>query len=146
MEWEDVSKLVQLFKEEGLGELEYEDERFRIRLGSAKAVAVAPAPVAVAAHAPSSSAAPTPAAPAEKPGHLVTSPFVGTFYRQPAPDASPYVEVGQIVSRGQILCIIEAMKLMNEIEADANGRVAEILAQNGQAVEFGQPLFRIEAL
>jgi|CXWL01.1.fsa_nt_gi acetyl-CoA carboxylase biotin carboxyl carrier protein len=85
-------------------------------------------------------AAPVP----EKKGHLITSPFVGTFYRSPAPDQPVYVEVGSQVKKGQVLCIIEAMKLMNEIESEVSGRVAEVLAQNAQPVEFGQPLYRIE--
>jgi acetyl-CoA carboxylase biotin carboxyl carrier protein len=86
-----------------------------------------------------------PASPAsEKPGHVVASPFVGTFYRTPAPDQPAFVEVGSVVRKGQTLCIIEAMKLMNEIEADEPGKIAEILVENGQPVEFGQPLFRIE--
>jgi acetyl-CoA carboxylase biotin carboxyl carrier protein len=108
---------------------------------------MAAAPVATAAPAVSAPApaAPAPAAPAaQKPGHLVTSPFVGTFYRTPAPDQPAFVEVGTVVKKGQVLCIIEAMKLMNEIEADAAGKVAEILVENGQPVEFGQALFRIE--
>lgn len=74
----------------------------------------------------------------------VTSPLVGTFYRAPAPDAKPYVETGDIVKKGQIICLVEAMKLMNEIEADINGKIAAILVENGQPVEFGQPLFKIE--
>jgi acetyl-CoA carboxylase biotin carboxyl carrier protein len=77
-------------------------------------------------------------------GHQVTSPFVGTFYRTPAPDQPPFVEVGTAVKKGQVLCIVEAMKLMNEIESEIAGTVVEILAENGQAVEFGQPLFRLE--
>jgi acetyl-CoA carboxylase biotin carboxyl carrier protein len=81
----------------------------------------------------------------EKPGVLVTSPFVGTFYRTPAPDQPPFVEVGASVRKGQVLCIVEAMKLMNEIEAEAAGKIAEIFVENGQPVEFGQSLFRIEA-
>ncbi len=100
--------------------------------------AVAPAPVA--ASAPAAAAAPA----ADKPGHVVTSPFVGTFYRTPAPDQPAFVDVGTVVKKGQVLCIIEAMKLMNEIEADVAGRVAEILVENGRPVEFGQALFRIE--
>ena len=80
----------------------------------------------------------------EKKGHLVTSPFVGTFYRTPAPEQPAFVEVGSVVRKGQVLCIIEAMKLMNEIEADEPGKVTEILVENGQPVEFGQALFRIE--
>ena len=85
------------------------------------------------------------AAPAnDKKGHLVSSPFVGTFYRTPAPDQPSFVDVGSVVKKGQVLCIIEAMKLMNEIEADEAGKVTEILVENGQPVEFGQALFRIE--
>jgi acetyl-CoA carboxylase biotin carboxyl carrier protein len=80
----------------------------------------------------------------EKKGHLITSPFVGTFYRSPSPDQPAYAEVGSVVKKGQVLCIIEAMKLMNEIESEVSGKVAEVLPQNGQPVEFGQPLFRIE--
>jgi len=85
-----------------------------------------------------------PATPAEKKGHVVTSPFVGTFYRNPSPDQPPYVEIGSAVRKGQTLCIIEAMKLMNEIESEVAGKVAEILVENAQPVEFGQALFRIE--
>ena len=85
-----------------------------------------------------------PAGAGEKKGHLVTSPFVGTFYRTPAPDQPAFVEVGSVVKKGQTLCIVEAMKLMNEIEADEPGKVTEILVENGQPVEFGQGLFRIE--
>src|SRR5690606_28197637 len=102
---------------------------------------------AVAAQAPAPVAAPptpAPEAPTEKPGHIVTSPFVGTFYSAPAPDQPPFVELNGNVRKGQVLCIVEAMKLMNEIEADAAGRVTEVLVDNGQPVEFGQPLFRIE--
>ncbi len=105
---------------------------------------VAPAPARPSAPAPAPAAPAAPAKPAEKPGHVMTSPFVGTFYRTPAPDQPPFVEVGSVVKKGQVLCIVEAMKLMNEIEAEMAGRVAEILVENGQPVEFGQPLFRIE--
>ncbi|MGQ0507302.1 MAG: acetyl-CoA carboxylase biotin carboxyl carrier protein [Myxococcaceae bacterium] len=85
-----------------------------------------------------------PAAPAAKPGQVVNSPFVGTFYRTPAPDQPAFVEVNSSVRKGQVLCIVEAMKLMNEIESDFAGKVVEILVENGQPVEFNQPLFRIE--
>jgi acetyl-CoA carboxylase biotin carboxyl carrier protein len=113
----------------------------------------APAPVALAAPV----AAPVPAAPAapaakapekapEKPGHLVTSPFVGTFYRAPSPDSPPFVDVGSIVKKGQVLCIVEAMKLMNEIEAEVEGKIVEILVLNATPVEFGEKLFRIESV
>jgi acetyl-CoA carboxylase biotin carboxyl carrier protein len=122
-------------------------------MAAAPAVTVmpaAPSPVAhhVEAPRPRPSAPPRAAAaeaPADKKGgHVITSPFVGTFYRSPAPDQPPFVEVGTSVKKGGVLCIIEAMKLMNEIEAEVAGKVAEVLVQNGQPVEFGQPLFRIE--
>ena len=95
---------------------------------------------------PSTPARPTgpAAAPEKKGGHVISSPFVGTFYRNPAPDQPPFVDVGSVVKKGQVLCIVEAMKLMNEIESEVAGRVAEILANNAQPVEFGQALFRIE--
>ncbi len=110
------------------------------------AAPVAPAAPAVVDVKPRPSApvrAPVEAA-AEKKGHVITSPFVGTFYRSPAPDQPVFAEVGASVKKGQTLCIIEAMKLMNEIESEVAGKVAEVLVQNGQPVEFGQPLFRIE--
>ncbi len=90
--------------------------------------------------------APEPPAATERPGVLVTSPFVGTFYRAAGPDQPVFVELGSVVKKGQAICIIEAMKLMNEIESEVAGKVSEILAENGQAVEFGQALFRIEPL
>lgn len=116
-------------------------------------VASMPAPmpassVVVAPSAVSGGLGPRPSAPPkageDKKGQVITSPFVGTFYRSPAPDQPSFVEVGSPVKKGQVLCIVEAMKLMNEIEADVGGKVSEVLAQNGQPVEFGQPLFRIE--
>lgn len=138
------------------------DERLYIRRGHGPAPtivhhaapispSVSPVPVQTVEYAaPARVAAPAPAAPAapakaEKPGHVITSPFVGTFYRTPAPDQPAFVEVGSVVKKGQVLCIIEAMKLMNEIEAELAGKVTEILVENGQPVEFGQPLFRIES-
>ncbi len=94
---------------------------------------------------PSAPTRPALAAPETPPkGHLITSPFVGTFYRTPAPDQPPFADVGTVVKKGQVLCIVEAMKLMNEIESEVAGKVVEILAQNAQPVEFGQPLFRLE--
>jgi len=129
-----------------------------LRKGRAgEAVAAAPTAVAVPSaslpasapppQAPSSNAARAqtvpPAAKAEPDYHVVTSPFVGTFYRSPSPDADPYVVEGQRIEKGQVLCIVEAMKLMNEIEADSSGVVAAVLVQNAQPVEYGQPLFRI---
>ncbi len=109
-----------------------------------------PAPVVVAPQAPAQSPAPQTAAASEAPkpdakptGHLVTSPFVGTFYRSPNPDSPPYVDVGTRVEKGQPLCIVEAMKLMNEIEADQSGVIAAVLVENAEPVEYGQPLFEI---
>ncbi len=101
-------------------------------------VALAPAPAAATAAAPKGEAKP-----ADKPGTLVNSPFVGTFYRAPSPDSPPFVEVGTKVKKGQTLCIVEAMKLMTEIESEVDGTVAEILVQNATPVEFSEPLFRI---
>jgi acetyl-CoA carboxylase biotin carboxyl carrier protein len=129
------------------------DHKLAIRRGQVAPVAggtlaaAAPAAVAPVPH-PAPAAAPPAPVPtrSEKPGSLVTSPFVGTFYRAPSPDSQPYVEVGAAVKKGQVLCIVEAMKLMNEIESEVEGKVAEILAQNATPVEFGQPLFRIEPL
>ena len=126
--------------------------------GPAPIVQVSPGPAAAplppmqpVSHAPrqamgeaSAPAAPASAPANEKPGHVVASPFVGTFYRTPAPDQPSFVDVGSVVRKGQVLCIIEAMKLMNEIEADEPGKITEILVENGQPVEFGQPLFRVE--
>jgi acetyl-CoA carboxylase biotin carboxyl carrier protein len=105
-------------------------------------VSLAPRAIAAVEAAPAAAAAPAQAN--DKKGHLVNSPFVGTFYRTPAPDQPAFVEVGSVVRKGQVICIIEAMKLMNEIEADEPGKITEILVENGQPVEFGQPLFRVE--
>ncbi|HBA70662.1 MAG: acetyl-CoA carboxylase, biotin carboxyl carrier protein [Geobacteraceae bacterium GWC2_55_20] len=103
----------------------------------------AAAPAAAAPAAPAASAAPAPAA---ETGDTLNSPIVGTFYRAPAPDAAPYVEVGQVVEKGQVLCIVEAMKLMNEIEAECKCKIVKICKENAQAVEFGDPLFVIQKL
>ena len=131
------------------------DERLVIRRGPEVVTHAAPVVHAPVAHAAPVHAAPAPAhaptakadapkAAEHKPGTVVTSPFVGTFYRSPSPDAPAFVEVGTVVRKGQVLCIVEAMKLMNEIEAEAPGKIAEILSENGKTVEFGQPLFRVE--
>jgi acetyl-CoA carboxylase biotin carboxyl carrier protein len=143
-----LKKLIDLVESSGIAELEVTEgeERVRItRTGShpPQSAAPAPAPVAappVAAPAPAAS----PAAPApQAEGHAVKSPMVGTFYRAPAPGAKPFVDVGQAVREGETVCIIEAMKLMNEIEADRSGVVKAILVENGQPVEYGQPLIVI---
>ena len=150
-----VKKLIKLLSESDVEELEIEEEGKKIRLTKARPasapVALAPPPVAaysvpqaVPASTPSAPAVAAAPAPADAHLHEVKSPIVGTFYRAPAPDAAPFVQVGAAVEPGTVLCIVEAMKLMNEIEAEVAGKVAEILVESGQAVEFGQPLFRIE--
>lgn len=146
MKWDSIEKLVALMNENDLEEVEFEDEKIRVRFKKAGMVAQAPvamaAPVAIAAAATSAaSAAPVQE---ESKGSKVTSPFVGTFYRSPSPTDPPFAEVGQTVKKGDTLCIIEAMKLMNEIESEYNGKIVEILVENGKPVEFGQPLFVIE--
>jgi len=157
----DVTKLVESLEGSDVRSLVWSrgPEKIVIRRGQAPVKMVAappmpvPAPVVVPAHLPPpppAAAAPAPAAakPAEKaadkPGTLVTSPFVGTFYRAPSPDSPPFVEVGTVVKKGQALCIVEAMKLMNEIEAEVEGKIAEIFVANATPVEFGEKLFRIE--
>jgi acetyl-CoA carboxylase biotin carboxyl carrier protein len=127
-------------------------EKVVIRRGPAPVSMLAPAaapvaPLAAPVPAPAAPAAPAARAPdkaPEKPGHLVSSPFVGTFYRAPSPDSPPFVDVGSVVKKGQVLCIVEAMKLMNEIEAEVEGKIAEIYVLNATPVEFGEKLFRIE--
>lgn len=153
----ELRQLIKLVQRTGIGELEIESGGRSVRI-SANAgsggtwVAAAPAPAAPAARgaAPAAPAAPAaaPAPAADADAHLkaVTSPMVGTFYRSPAPDADPFVEVGDIVEVGQTVCIIEAMKLMNEIEAEVKGRVVKMLIDNAQPVEFGQKLFLIEPI
>jgi len=153
MSWEvcmDLRKLktlIDLVSESGIAELEITEGEGKVRIvkfsQTAAPVAVAapvaaPAPVAAA---PATAA--EPAKPAAPTGHAVKAPMVGTFYRAPNPGSSPFVEVGQAVKEGEPLCIIEAMKLLNEIEADKSGVITEILVENGEPVEYGQPLFVI---
>jgi acetyl-CoA carboxylase biotin carboxyl carrier protein len=153
MDLRKLKTIIDLVESSGIAELEIEEGEERVRITrtlSAPAVAMASAPqqfmVApqAAPAAPAAAAAAAPAAPAEISGHKITSPMVGTFYRAPSPGASPFVEVGSSVKEGDPLCIIEAMKLMNEIDADKSGVVKAILVENGEAVEFGQPMFIIE--
>ena len=157
MDLRKLKKLIDLVQESGIAELEITEGEEKVRIARGGAVTIAQgqaapmaAPAAAAAPAPAPGpavSAPTPAAAAEPPaaseGHAMKSPMVGTFYRAPSPDAKPFVEVGQAVKQGQTLCVIEAMKLMNEIEADASGTVKAILVENGQPVEYGQALFII---
>jgi acetyl-CoA carboxylase biotin carboxyl carrier protein len=139
-----LKTLIELVEASGIAELEITEgeEKVRIsRMGNMGQVAYSPAPMqAFTPLAPAPTAAP--AAPVIQ-GHVVKSPMVGTFYRSSSPGASPFVEVGQAVKEGQTLCIIEAMKLLNEIESDKAGVVKEILVENGQPVEYGQPLYVI---
>jgi acetyl-CoA carboxylase biotin carboxyl carrier protein len=149
MDLRKLKTLIELVETSGIAELEIQEGEERVRITRA----LAPSAQAVMMHAPMTQApqpapAAVPAAPvpapavAEEPsGHVVKSPMVGTFYRAASPSAKSFVEVGDSVKEGDTLCIIEAMKLMNEIEADASGVVKAILAENGQPVEFGQPLF-----
>jgi acetyl-CoA carboxylase biotin carboxyl carrier protein len=139
-----LETLLDLLIAKNVSEFSYEDEEVNLSLRIGGAAVAAAAPVVVAAPA-APVAAPVAQAPAPAPGHVVSSPMVGTFYRSASPDAPPYAELGASVRKGQVLCIIEAMKLMNEIESDADGVVVEILAQNGQPVQFGQPLFRVRS-
>lgn len=146
MDPDRLKQILELMEEFGVTELELEegDDRLALRRGPAMAAMPMAAPVAQAPMATAPvPAAPAPAPAAEPAGHIVKSPMVGTFYRSPKPDADPFVEVGSKVSEGSTLCIVEAMKLMNEIESDASGTVAEILVENGAPVQFGQPLFRL---
>ncbi|MGV6807861.1 MAG: acetyl-CoA carboxylase biotin carboxyl carrier protein [bacterium] len=151
MDIRKVKKLIELLEESNINELEITEgeESVRISRGgtvvtAAPAVAPVAAPAAApAAAAPAEPAAEAPAAEAAPAGHAVKSPMVGTFYRSPSPDASPFVEVGQSVNVGDVLCIVEAMKMMNQIEADKAGKVGAILVEDGQSVEFDQPMITI---
>ncbi|WP_426415996.1 acetyl-CoA carboxylase biotin carboxyl carrier protein [Aestuariirhabdus sp. LZHN29] len=151
MDIRKVKKLIELLEESGIDELEIKEgeESVRISRNSGRGM-VAAAPVAMAPAAPAPvAAAPAPAAPVEKEaapatsGHQVTSPMVGTFYSAPSPGSANFVEVGQHVKVGDTLCIVEAMKMMNQIEADKSGVIEAVLVETGQPVEFGQSLFTI---
>ncbi|WP_281559550.1 acetyl-CoA carboxylase biotin carboxyl carrier protein [Thalassomonas sp. RHCl1] len=151
MDIRKIKKLIELVEESNINELEISEgeESVRISCGNATtATVVQAAPAMMPAAAPAPVAAPA-AAPAEQAapalsGHVVRSPMVGTFYSASSPDAPAFVEVGQHVNAGDTLCIVEAMKMMNQIEADKSGVIKEILAQNEDAIEFDQPLFIIE--
>lgn len=149
MDLRKLKKLIDLVQESGISELEVTEGEEKVRIvkqgGMPMPMAqtyTLPAPVPMAP--PMAAAAPeAPAAAAEPEGHVVKSPMVGTFYRSPSPGSDAFVEIGQAVKQGDTLCIIEAMKLLNEIEADASGTIKAILVENGQPVEFGEPLFII---
>ena len=146
LDLDQLRELIRLLDESNLTEIEVEhdDDRIRVRreptpmIGAAEQQSVAPA--AAVSPAPSSHIATT----AEEDGAYLTSPFVGTFYRAPSPENESFVEVGDSIVPGQVLCIVEAMKLMNEIEAEVAGTIVEILVEDGKPVEYGDRLFRIE--
>ncbi|WP_050724791.1 acetyl-CoA carboxylase biotin carboxyl carrier protein [Vulgatibacter incomptus] len=158
MDVEKIKAIIEALEGTEVTKFDYRngEERLKIRRGHEPVyTSVAPmvhaqptpppaAPMALATVPMGAQGAEAAKAAAAAPGVVVTSPFVGTFYRAPSPDAPDFAEAGQMVRKGQTLCIVEAMKLMNEIEAEVAGKVAEIFVQNGQPVEFGEPLFRIE--
>lgn len=156
MDMKDLKLLIKMITETDITEFELEnaEDKVRIKRGTASQIVQVQAPLPILApaqHAPVATAAPSASAPAagqdaapEEKGEPVTSPIVGTFYRAPAPDAPPYVEVGQVVEKGQVFCIVEAMKLMNEIEAEFRCRIVKICKENAQPVEFGDTLFLVE--
>ena len=158
MDLRKLKTLIDLVSDSNVSELEITEAEGKVRIvksgpsqamhiaqpivsAAPVAAAVAPAPVAPVAVAPAEAVVTS--APTEPDGHVVKSPMVGTFYRSSSPEAAAYVEVGTQVKEGQTICIIEAMKILNEIEADKSGTITQIVAQNGQAVEYGAPLFVI---
>ena len=154
MDIRKVKKLIELVEESDIAEIEIHEGEETVRISRMSSVApvalAAPAPVAAplaapaAAAAPAAPAAPAPAesgAPAEPEGHIIRAPMVGTFYRSPSPAAKAFVDEGSSVSSGDTLCIIEAMKILNQIESDTSGKIIKILVENGQPVEYDQPLF-----
>ena len=156
MDIRKIKKLIELLEESGIAEIEIKEGEEAVRI-SRMAPAAGVQPLTQVAHtaAPPAGVVPRgaelPAALAEAAGvkakaneHVITAPMVGTFYAAPSPGAKPFVEIGDEIKVGQVLCVIEAMKMMNQIEADKTGRIASIMARNGDPVEFGQPLFVIE--
>lgn len=151
MDIRKVKKLIELLEESNINEIEIKEgeESVRISRGSSAAPMVQAAPVVAAPVAAAPAAAPAPAAPAAEAapaapaGHTVNSPMVGTFYRSPSPSAPAFVEVGKTVKAGDVICIVEAMKMMNQIEADKSGVIEAILVEDGQPVEYDQPLIVI---
>lgn len=154
LSFKEIKELIDLVSERGLAGVEIERAGFRLRIeGARPAAAIAPADwvpapppaaVALAPAAPTAAAAEAAEAAREAEGiHVITSPIVGTFYRAPSPEADAFAEVGERVARGKVLCIIESMKLMNEIESDVEGEIVAVYARNGQPVEYGEKLFGI---
>jgi acetyl-CoA carboxylase biotin carboxyl carrier protein len=147
MDIRKIKKLIELLEESGIAEIEIKEGEEGVRI-SRMPVGVAPQATQVAAAppvAPAPSVAPAAEVAKPKPNeHVITAPMVGTFYASPSPGAKAFVEIGDEIKIGQVLCIIEAMKMMNQIEADKAGRIASVMASNGDPVEFGQPLFVVE--
>ena len=155
MDIRKIKKLIELLEESGIAEIEIKEGEEALRIsrmptgGLTAAQLVAPmpmpaAPMTAPMQAAAAHAAPTPAAKAKANEHVITAPMVGTFYGAPSPGAKAFVEIGDEIKVGQVLCIIEAMKMMNQIESDKAGRVTSVMARNGDPVEFGQPLFVVE--
>lgn len=154
MDLRKLKTLIDLVSESNVSELEITEAEGKVRIvksapatAVAQVMAVAPAAPLVAPAVQSPAEAPVatpPAAPAAPAGHTVKSPMVGTFYRSSSPGAKPFAEIGQTIKEGETICIVEAMKILNEIEADKSGTITQILVENGQAVEYGQPMFVIE--
>ncbi len=153
IDYEELRRLIALLEEKNLTQFELEVEGFKIKLSRSLSNSSSPAQVLLtpavsetqARMAAASGEIPVPAPAEDKNIHYVTSPMVGTFYRAPSPTSPPFVDIGDTVKKGQTLCIVEAMKLMNEIECDVNGQVVDILVENGKPVEYGQRLFAIKA-
>jgi acetyl-CoA carboxylase biotin carboxyl carrier protein len=153
MDLRKLKTLIDLVSESNVSELEITEAEGKVRIVKgggavvhqvAAPMVMAPATAAAGQSSPQLAAAPAAAAPQAPTGHIVKSPMVGTFYRSSAPGAKPFIEVGSQVKEGDTICIIEAMKILNEIEADKSGTITQVLCENGQAVEYGQPLFVIE--
>jgi acetyl-CoA carboxylase biotin carboxyl carrier protein len=156
MDIRKIKKLIELLEESGIAEIEIKEGEEAVRISRMPFASAHPLAMPQYVHTPAPAAAPVagaaaavalPAAETPKPKsneHLITAPMVGTFYASPSPAAKAFVEIGDEIKVGQVLCIIEAMKMMNQIEADKAGRIASIMARNGDPVEFGQPLFVIE--
>ncbi|MDI6697414.1 MAG: acetyl-CoA carboxylase biotin carboxyl carrier protein [Candidatus Saccharicenans sp.] len=153
IDYEELRKLIALLEEKNLTQFELEVEGFKIKLSRSPGNSSGPAQVLLTPAVSETQARmvtvngeiPAPAPAEDKNIHYVTSPMVGTFYRAPSPTSPPFVDIGDTVKKGQTLCIVEAMKLMNEIECDVNGQVVDILVENGKPVEYGQRLFAIKA-
>ena len=148
MDLRKLKTLIELVESSGIAELEISEGEERVRItrtaaSAMQAYAPVPPPTIISAAPPTAAPVAEPAKPAVAEGHVVKSPMVGTFYRSASPGSKAFVDVGQSVNSGDTLCIIEAMKLLNEIEADQSGVIKAILVENGQPVEFGQPLFVI---